>query len=105
MADIRAFPVRSPAAGANARKGDNTGNDNPPGGSDVEARVAALEVTAKYIERDVGVIMADMNTVKSDLPTIKIAISAIGGGGAVVIALLAWIANNRFDQILGLLAK
>lgn len=57
------------------RKGGDTGNGNPPGGGDLEARVAKLEAHAEYIRRDLDSLREDVREfrgeTKSDLSTIK----------------------------------
>ncbi|MNJ59909.1 hypothetical protein D3C77_556160 [compost metagenome] len=42
------------------RKESDTGGGNPPGGGDVEARVAKLETHVEYIRRDLDVIVEDL---------------------------------------------
>ena len=77
---------------------DHTGNGNPPGGDDMEARVAKLETHVEYIRRDLDEVRTDVKAIKSRL-------AYIAGAGFVVLAIFAWIVNNRFDQVLGLLTK
>lgn len=77
--------------------GPNDGGGIPPG-DDMQARVAKLETHAEYIRRDLDEVMSDVKTIKTRL--------AYFAGGAAVVALgLAWLANNRFDQILALIAR
>lgn len=85
------------------KKESNTGYGKPPGGSDLEARVARLESDVEYIKRDIGELKGDVKVIKDDVVSIKHRLAYITGGGFVIVALLAWIANNRFDQIITLL--
>jgi len=80
------------------KKGSDTGNGNPPGGDNVEARVARLETHIEYIRRDLDEVMVDVKSIKSRL-------AYLAGAGFVLLAIFAWVANNRFDQVLDLLAK
>lgn len=77
---------------------DHTGNGNPPGGDDLEARVAKLETHVEYIRRDLDEVRTDVKAIKSRL-------AYLAGAGFVVVAIFGWIVNNRFDQVLGLLTK
>lgn len=85
--------------------GGDTGSGNPPGGGDVEVRVARLESDIEYIKRDIAEIKADVRQAASDIGSIKLLLGTFGGGLAVALAILAWIANNRFDTIIQMLAK
>lgn len=80
------------------RKSSHTGNGNPPGGDNVEPRVARLETHIEYIRRDLDVVMLDVKSIKSRL-------AYLAGAGFVLLAIFTWVANNRFDQVLTLLAK
>lgn len=89
------------------RGGDtgNSGNGNPPGGDGVEARVARLESDVEYIKRDIGEIKSEMRQIGSDIGAIKVLLGTFGGGLTVAVAVFAWVANNRFDAIMEMLAK
>lgn len=77
----------------------------PPGGNELEARVAKLEVHAEYIRRDLDEMKGDLKTVHDDLSTIKRRMAYFAGAAFIVAAIFGWIVNNRFDQVLGLLTK
>ncbi|WP_253912305.1 hypothetical protein [Pseudomonas sp. CVAP len=69
---------------------------NTPGVNDMEPRVVELETLLKYIRRD-------MEEVRSDVKSIKHRLVYSAGAAAVIISLLGWIANSRFDQLVALL--
>lgn len=94
--NILAFERPAP----NDKKGgrDHTGSGNPPRGDEVEARVAKLETHVEYIRRD-------LDEVRTDVKAIKTRLAYIAGAGFVVVAIFAWVVNNRFDQVLSLLTK
>lgn len=71
----------------------------------MEARVAKLEVAVEYIQRDITDLKSDVRTIKEDLHSIKNRMAYFAGAMVVAVAIFAWIANNRFDQILTLLTK
>ncbi|CAI3798562.1 hypothetical protein GLGCALEP_02116 [Pseudomonas sp. MM221] len=75
------------------------------GGSDLEARVARLETHVEYIRRDLDVVSADLKEVHNDLTSIKRRMAYLGGAGFVVAAIIAWIINNRFDEVVTMLTK
>jgi hypothetical protein len=70
----------------------------PTGEVEMEPRVVELETHLKYIRRD-------MEEVRSDVKSIKHRLAYSAGGTAVVLGLLGWIANSRFDQLVALLAR
>jgi hypothetical protein len=70
----------------------------PAGGVDMEPRVIELETHLKYIRRD-------MEEVRGDVKAIKHRLAYSAGGTAVVLGLLGWVANSRFDQVVSLLAR
>ncbi|MBD9563512.1 hypothetical protein [Pseudomonas sp. PDM09] len=67
------------------------------GEADMEPRVIELETHLKYIRRD-------MDEVRGDVKSIKHRLAYSAGATAVILGLLAWIANSRFDQVVTLLA-
>ncbi|MFD2884441.1 hypothetical protein ACFS4T_24965 [Pseudomonas lini] len=69
----------------------------PVGEVDMESRVIELETHLKYIRRDTDEVRGDVKSIKH-----RLAYSA--GGTAVILGLLTWIANSRFDQVVTLLA-
>ncbi|MEX3777187.1 hypothetical protein [Pseudomonas sp. MYb118] len=62
---------------------------------EMEPRVVELETHLKYIRRD-------MEEVRGDVRSIKHRLAYATGGTAVVLGLLGWIANSRFDQLVAL---
>jgi hypothetical protein len=46
-----------------------------------------------------------MDEVRGDVKSIKHRLAYSAGGTTVVLGLLAWIANSRFDQVVTLLAQ
>ena len=68
------------------------------GEAEMEPRVVELETHLKYIRRD-------MEEIRGDVRSIKHRLAYAAGGTAVVIGLLGWIANSRFDQVVTLLAQ
>lgn len=65
---------------------------------EMEPRVVELETHLEYIRRD-------MEEVRGDVRSIKHRLAYSAGGTAVVLGLLGWIANSRFDQLVALLAR
>ena len=63
----------------------------------MEPRVVELETHHEYIRRD-------MDEVRSYVKSIKHRLAYSAGGTAVVLGLLGWIANSRFDQVVALIA-
>ncbi|MGE8065939.1 hypothetical protein [Pseudomonas sp. NPDC089569] len=66
------------------------------GKADMEPRVIELEAHLKYLRKD-------MEEVRNDVKSIKHRLAYSAGGTAVVLGLLGWIANSRFDQLVTLL--
>ncbi|VVN24542.1 hypothetical protein PS659_04554 [Pseudomonas fluorescens] len=62
----------------------------------MEPRVTELETHLKHIRRDMDEIRADLNSIKH-----RLAYSACGT--IVILGLLGWIANSRFEQVISLL--
>jgi hypothetical protein len=46
--------------------GDHTGGENPPGGGDMDARVAKLEAHVEYIRRDLDDLKTDMREFRGE---------------------------------------
>ncbi|WPN28600.1 hypothetical protein QMK54_22605 [Pseudomonas sp. P5_109] len=63
---------------------------------DMDPRVTELETHLKSIRRD-------MDEVRGDVKTIKHRLAYSAGGTAVILGLLGWIANSRFEQVISLL--
>jgi hypothetical protein len=68
------------------------------GGVEMEPRVIELETHLKSIRRD-------MDQVRNDVKSIKHRLAYSAGGTAVVLGLLGWVANSRFEQVVTLLAR
>lgn len=64
----------------------------------MEPRVVELETHLKYIRRD-------MEEVRGDVKSIKYRLAYSAGGSAVVLGLMGWVANSRFDQLVALLVR
>ncbi|MBC8998251.1 MULTISPECIES: hypothetical protein [unclassified Pseudomonas] len=78
-------------------KSEFKSNAKTTGEVDMEPRVTELETHLKYIRRD-------MDEVRSDVRTIKHRLAYSAGATAVVLALLGWVANSRFDQLVTLIS-
>ncbi|MCL5230689.1 hypothetical protein [Pseudomonas nunensis] len=72
-------------------------NSAKPAGEAMEPRVVELETHLKYIRRD-------MDEVRGDVKSIKHRLAYLAGASAVLLGLLGWIANSRFDQVVTLLS-
>nr|WP_256577405.1 hypothetical protein [Pseudomonas sp. R37(2017)] len=81
------------ASGHRAECGNST---KATGEVDMEPRVTELETHLKSIRRD-------MDEVRGDVKTIKHRLAYSAGGTAVILGLLGWIANSRFEQVISLL--
>ncbi|VVN29825.1 hypothetical protein PS662_04820 [Pseudomonas fluorescens] len=64
----------------------------------MEPRVVELETHLKNIRRE-------MEEVRRDVKSIRHRLAYSAGGTAVVLGLLAWISNSRFDQLVSLLLR
>ncbi|WP_208647500.1 hypothetical protein [Pseudomonas kribbensis] len=64
----------------------------------MDPRVTELETHIKYIRRD-------MDEVKGDVKAIKHRLAYSAGATAVVLGLLGWVANSRFDQLVTLISR
>ena len=65
---------------------------------DADQRVTELETHLKYIRRD-------MDEVRGDVRTIKHRLAYSAGATAVILGLLGWVANSRFDQLVTLISN
>ncbi|MBK5351877.1 hypothetical protein JFU37_05040 [Pseudomonas sp. TH41] len=91
------IPVAPLAEKRTKHQAEFKSSSNPNGEIDMEPRVVELETHLKYIRRD-------MEELRGDVKSIKHRLAYSAGGTAVVLGLLAWIANSRFDQVVTLLA-
>lgn len=98
--DIRSpiIPVAPFAANRTHHQTAFKDSAKPTGEVNMEPRVVELETHLEYIRRD-------MDEVRGDVKSIKHRLAYSAGGTAVVLGLLAWIANSRFDQVVTLLAQ
>ncbi|WP_288097733.1 hypothetical protein [Pseudomonas sp.] len=93
---LSVFPV-APLAEKQANQPAEIKNSMKSNGEvDMEPRVTELETSLKSIRRD-------MEDIRSDVKSIKHRLAYSAGGTAVVLGLLGWIANSRFEQLVTLL--
>ena len=93
---LSVFPV-APLAEKQANQPAEIKNSMKSNGEvDMEPRVTELETRLKSIRRD-------MEDIRSDVKSIKHRLAYSAGGTAVVLGLLGWIANSRFEQLVTLL--
>lgn len=79
------------------QKSDFKNSARTAGEVEMEPRVTELETHLKYLRRD-------MDEVRSDVRTIKHRLAYSAGAMAVVLGLLGWVANSRFDQLVTLMS-
>jgi outer membrane murein-binding lipoprotein Lpp len=72
--NIRQFPSIGDKSGGPG----NTGSGNPPGGDQMEARVAKLESHVEYMRRDISDLRSDVRAMAADVVSLKIASSSAG---------------------------
>ncbi|MFT6552958.1 hypothetical protein [Alloalcanivorax venustensis] len=84
-------------------KGNGSGGPGGPG--DMESRLAKLEAHAEHMQTGIGEIKGDLNDVSKDVQAIRVRLAWGSGAAAVIIGLLAWLANNRFDQVVEMITK
>lgn len=95
------LPIGAVPPFAESRINHHAESDNsakPAGGVEMEPRVIELEAHLKYIRRD-------MDEVRNDVRSIKHRLAYSAGGTAVVLGLMGWVANSRFEQVVALLAR
>lgn len=73
-------------------------NGAKTGEVNMEPRITELETHLKYIRRD-------MDEVRGDVKTIKHRLAYSAGATAVVLGLLGWVANSRFDQLVSIMTR
>ena len=64
----------------------------------MEPRTVDLQAQLEGMRRDMDVIRQNVKTIKHRL-------AYTAGGAVVVLGVLSWIANSRFEQIVALLAR
>ncbi|MBH3406185.1 hypothetical protein I5P86_14065 [Pseudomonas glycinae] len=97
-ARVSVSPVASLSDSRASIKDEFKCNARNTGENDMETRVIELETHLKYIRRD-------MNEVRGDVKAIKHRLAYSAGATAMVLGLLGWIANSRFDQLVTLLGR
>jgi hypothetical protein len=55
------------------------------------------------LETHLDTLRSDLEKIRSDIKSVRYRLAYSAGGTAVVLGLLAWIANSRFDQVVSLL--
>ncbi|MCU7248614.1 hypothetical protein [Pseudomonas koreensis] len=95
---IPVSPVAPLAESRVNHKTDFQSSAKTTGGNDMEPRITELETHLKYICRDLAEVRGDVKSIKH-----RLAYSA--GAAAVVMGLLGWVANSRFDQLVGLMSS
>ena len=55
------------------------------------------------LETHLDTLRSDLEKIRSDIKSIRYRLAYSAGGTAVVLGLLGWIANSRFDQVVSLL--
>ncbi|WP_192552129.1 hypothetical protein PGC34_19795 [Pseudomonas kribbensis] len=97
-ARMTASPV-APLSGSRAcHKPELKSSAKNTGEKIMDPRVTELETHLKYIRRD-------MDEVKGDVKAIKHRLAYSAGATAVVLGLLGWVANSRFDQLVTLISR
>ncbi|BFT62142.1 hypothetical protein [Pseudomonas moorei] len=89
------LPVAPLAEKRANHQADLKDNKKSNGEVDMEPRVIELETRLKYLRRD-------MEEMRTDVKSIKQRLAYSAGGTAIVLGLLGWIANSRFDQLVTL---
>ncbi|WP_170930389.1 MULTISPECIES: hypothetical protein [unclassified Pseudomonas] len=90
-------PVPSLTENRPGQKSEHKNNDRKTGEAEMEPRVVELETHLKYIRRD-------MDEIREDVKSIKYRLAYSAGATAVVLGMLGWVANSRFDQLVSLLS-
>ncbi|WP_438299279.1 hypothetical protein [Pseudomonas sp. NMS19W] len=97
-AKLPVSPVAPPSDARTSHATDFHSSAKSSGESYMEPRVTELETHLKYIRRD-------MDEVRGDVKAIKHRLAYAAGATAVVIGLLGWVANSRFDQLVTLIGR
>ncbi|GAB6405704.1 hypothetical protein [Pseudomonas sp. MHK4] len=71
-------------------------NVKPSGEVDMQPRVNEHETHLETLR-------SDLQKIRDDIKSIRHRLAYSAGGTAVVLGLLGWIANSRFDQVISLL--
>lgn len=62
-----------------------------------------MQPRVNELETHLETLRGDLEKIRSDVKSIKYRLAYSAGGTAVVLGLLGWIANSRFDQVVLLL--
>lgn len=55
------------------------------------------------LETHLATLRSDLEKIRSDIKSVRYRLAYSAGGTAVVLGLMGWIANSRFDQVVSLL--
>ncbi|MEX5687216.1 MULTISPECIES: hypothetical protein [Pseudomonas] len=96
--DIRLplIPVTPLAEKRSSHQAELKNSAAPTGAVAMDPRVTELETHLRYMRRD-------MDEMRDHVKSIKHRLVYSAGGTAVVLGLLVWIGNSRFDQLVTLL--
>jgi hypothetical protein len=96
--DIRPplIPVTPLAEKRSSHQAELKSSQVPTGGVAMDPRVTELQAHLKYMRRE-------MDEMRDNVRSIKHRLVYSTGGTAVVLGLLVWIGNSRFDQLVTLL--
>ncbi|MCU0071636.1 hypothetical protein N8H71_08545 [Pseudomonas koreensis] len=97
-ARVPVIPVMPPTESRASHKTEFNSSARKTGETDMEPRVSELETHLKYIRRD-------MDEVRGDVKAIKHRLAYSAGATTVVLGLLGWVANSRFDQLVALISR
>jgi len=64
-----------------------------------------MEPRAVDLQAQLEGMRRDMDVIRQNVKTIKQRLAYLAGGAVVVLGVLAWIADSRFEQIVALLAR
>lgn len=80
--------------------GDLPGNTDPPDNGEMEARVAKLEASMEFVQRDVADLKADVREIKKDITGIRTTDFRLTFGAIIAVALgLAGLMAKGFHWI------
>ncbi|MBI6947335.1 MULTISPECIES: hypothetical protein [Pseudomonas] len=97
-ARVSTRPIAPLNESRSSHKSDFKKSTRTAGEAQMEPRVTELETHLRYIRRDMDEVRADVRTIKH-----RLAYSA--GATAVIMGLLGWVANSRFDQLVTLMSN
>jgi hypothetical protein len=62
-----------------------------------------MQPSVNELETHLETLRSDLEKIRSDIKSIRYRLAYSAGGTAVVLGLLGWVANSRFDQVVSLL--